>query len=68
MKSTKDVGTCTRQFGNQQIMRSKYKSKEDADIEFKILVDLEVINPKYVVYKCPECHHWHFGLKEWEKK
>ena len=68
MKTTKDAGTCSRQIGQLSIIRTKYKSKADADTEFNILVDLEVINKNYVVFKCPECHLWHFGSKEWEKK
>ena len=34
---------------------------------FEKLLSIGVINPSYVVYKCPECHMWHVGLKEWSE-
>jgi len=48
-------------------MRSKFKTAKDAQNYFEKLLSIGVINPSYVVYKCPECHMWHVGLKEWSE-
>ena len=61
----RDVGTCLRYKGEEQIFRSKFKSPEDAQAQLDSLRRLNVINPTYEVYKCPECGMWHFGKKEW---
>lgn len=61
----KDVGTCLRYRGKQQIFRSKFKTAQDAQEQLDKLRRINVVNPTYEVYKCPECHMWHFGLKEW---
>ena len=64
----KDVGTCLRYKGKQLIFRSKFKTSTDAQEHLDMLNRLRVINPAYEVYKCPICHLWHFGLKEWVNK
>lgn len=69
LKSTyKDVGTCLRYKGKQAINRSKFRTATDAQKYLDNLLSIGVINPTYVVYKCPECHLWHVGLKEWSEK
>jgi len=65
---SKDSGTCLRQYGTQQINRTKFKSQKTAQEELNKLLGLEVINKSYVVYLCPICKMWHLGLKEWENK
>ena len=67
IEMSKDVGTCLRYKDGKQIFRSKYKNYNDANNELKRLNGLQVINPSYVVYVCPECKMFHLGLKEWEK-
>jgi len=64
----KDVGTCLRYKGKQRIFRSKFKTSLDAQEHLDMLKRLRVVNLLYEVYKCPECHLWHFGLKEWANK
>ena len=64
----KDVGTCLRQKGDIQINRSKFKTAKDAQEQYDKLLSIGVVKTTYVVYKCPECHLWHFGLKEWAEK
>jgi hypothetical protein len=62
---TKESGSCSRQIGKKQINRTKYVTEQDATNAFNTMLDLQVINTSYVVYKCPACKHWHFGDKEW---
>lgn len=64
----KDVGTCLRYKGKEQIFRSKFKNAKDAQEQFEKLKRLGVTHNDYVVYKCPECGLWHFGKKEWENE
>jgi len=64
----KDVGTCLRWKNGKQIFRSKYKKPSDAQGELETLQCLNVIDPLYKVYKCPVCHMWHMGDKEWANK
>ena len=64
----KDVGTCLRDKGDFQIYRSKFKTRTDAQGNLDMLRRLGVINTTYEVYKCPVCHLWHAGLKEWANK
>ena len=65
---SKDVGTCLRYKGKQQIFRSKFKNPKDAQEQLDTLKNIGVVTDSaYEVYRCPECHQWHFGLKEWSK-
>lgn len=64
----KDVGTCFRKKGSQAINRSKFKNAQDAQDQLTSLLNIGVVNPSFVVYQCPECHMWHFGLHEWSEK
>jgi hypothetical protein len=61
----KDVGACLRYRGKEQIFRSKFRNAEDAQDRFDKYKKLGVVNPEFIVYKCPECKMWHFGKKEW---
>lgn len=65
---TTDVGTCLRYLNDKPIFRNKYKSFKDAQDTFDRLKSIDVVNTIYEVYKCPVCHHYHFGLKEWSNK
>jgi len=64
----RDVGTCLRQVGSQQINRSKFRNEGDAQRQLDSLRILDVVNKNFVTYKCPACHMWHIGLKEWGEK
>lgn len=64
----KDTGVCLRIFRKEQITRSKFRNEKDAQEFLHSLRSINVVNLKYVTYKCPECHTWHIGLKEWENK
>jgi len=61
----RDVGTCLRYKGDEQIFRSKFKNAEDAQNQYNRLLNINVVDPTFEVYKCPECGMWHFGKKEW---
>lgn len=67
-ENSDDIGTCSRQINKQQINRTKFKSEQSANEQFKKLLELNVINPNYIVYKCPVCKTWHIGKKEWSLK
>jgi len=65
LKPNKDVGTCLRRKNGVTIYRSKYKTSQDAQEQLQSLLSIGVISPLCEVYKCPVCHMWHIGLKEW---
>jgi rubrerythrin len=67
-ENSNDLGTCSRQIGQQQVNRTKFKTEQSANEQFKKLLELDVINPSYIVYKCPVCKTWHIGKKEWSLK
>jgi len=62
-----EVGTCLRYIDGEQVFRSKFRTPEDAQEKYESLLYINVVNPNYIVYKCPECSSWHFGKKEWSK-
>lgn len=64
---SKDIGTCLRYVGTTQVFRSKYKKQSDVQEQLSVLKSMNVIDHSYEVYKCPICHTWHMGLKEWSK-
>ena len=57
-------GVCVRQDGFNQINRTKYESEKVAKEQYEKLLVIGVVDPSYIIYKCPVCHMWHYGLKE----
>lgn len=66
-KKIKDLGVCARPMNGDTLYRTKFKNSEDAQGHLDMLKRLDVVDTSYEVYECPECHLWHFGLKEWSK-
>jgi len=61
----KIYGVCLRVKDGEQIYCSSFRNKREAEATFKIYKDINVVDPKKIIYKCPECCAWHIGFERW---
>jgi len=61
----KIYGHCLRIIDGEQIYSSSFRNKKEAEATFKMYRNLNVVDPKKIVYKCPECCAWHIGFERW---